>query len=67
MKRLILAFLAALPALANAQGEVADQGFFTSDLKIRISIFVLGIILVFMFVFLFSLERRLKKLENNPH
>ncbi|HLP21573.1 MAG TPA: hypothetical protein VK174_14770 [Chitinophagales bacterium] len=57
---LILTFL----SLATfAQGESGTNDFFKSNLKIYVVVAVLTIILGCIFAFLFSIERRLKKLE----
>ena len=53
-----------LTQLAHAQGETSSgDSFMGSNLKIYVAISVLAIILGLIFVFLFSLERRLKELE----
>ena len=57
----ILFFFISLTALA--QGETDTNDFFKSNLKIYVVVAVLVIILSCLFVFLFSIERRLKKLE----
>lgn len=51
--------------IAKAQGEsnAAQQSFFYADLKIYVVVAVLTIILVGIFIYLFRLEKRLKKLE----
>ncbi len=57
----ILFFFISLTALA--QGETDTNDFFKSNLKIYVVVAVLVIILSCLFAFLFSIERRLKKLE----
>ena len=57
----ILFFFISLTALA--QGETDTNDFFKSNLKIYVVVAVLVIILSCLFIFLFSIERRLKKLE----
>ena len=56
-----LLFLSSLSAAA--QGDHLSSGFMRSDLKIYVVVAVLTIIFLGIIVFLFSLERRLKKLE----
>ncbi len=51
-------------ALTFAQGETATNDFFKSNLKIYVVVAVLGIILTCLFAFLFSMERKLKRLED---
>lgn len=48
---------------AFAQGDSGTNDFFKSNLKIYVVVAVLLIILACLFVFLFNLENRLKKLE----
>ena len=50
---------------ASAQGEQASSGLMRSHLKIYVVVAVLVIIFLGIILFLFSLERRLKKLEDN--
>jgi hypothetical protein len=58
---LILSFL----SLATfAQGDTGAEDLFRSNLKIYVVVGVLTIILACMFAFLFSIERRIKKLED---
>ena len=63
----ILPFLLALvlSISASAQGEQASSGLMRSHLKIYVVVAVLVIIFLGIILFLFSLERRLKKLEDN--
>ena len=63
----ILPFLIALvlSISACAQGEQASSGLMRSHLKIYVVVAVLVIIFLGIILFLFSLERRLKKLEDN--
>ena len=63
----ILPFLIALTLSisASAQGEQASSGLMRSHLKIYVVVAVLVIIFLGIITFLFSLERRLKKLEDN--
>lgn len=46
-----------------AQGDTQSPNIFKSNLKIYVAVAVLTIILTCIFVFLFSMERRLKQLE----
>lgn len=46
-----------------AQGDSGANSFFASNLKIFVPVGVLTIILLCIFIFLFSIEKRLKKLE----
>lgn len=54
------------PFFVFAQGEVApaQQSFFLSNLKIYVVVAVLVIILAVIALYLFSVEKRLKELEN---
>ncbi len=47
-----------------AQGDSGTNNFFASNLKIFVPVGVLTIILLCLFVFLFDIEKRLKKLED---
>lgn len=49
---------------AKAQGETGAGDLFSGHLKIYVSVAVLAIILGWIFVFLFMMEKRLKKLED---
>jgi integral membrane sensor domain MASE1 len=49
--------------VAMAQGDTGANDFFKSNLKIYVVVAVLTIILSCLFIFLFAIERRLKKLE----
>ncbi len=49
--------------ISFAQGETDTNDFFKSNLKIYVVVAVLVIILTCIFAFLFSMERRLKELE----
>jgi hypothetical protein len=49
--------------LANAQGDTGTQDIFKSNLKIYVVVAVLTVILLLLFAFMFSIERRLKQLE----
>lgn len=46
-----------------AQGDTGAEDLFRSNLKIYVVVGVLTIIMACMFAFLFTIERRLKKLE----
>lgn len=61
---IILLFSVVLPIWSPAQGETSQSGFFYSDLKIYVVVAVLLIILLGLIIHLFSIEKRLKKLEN---
>lgn len=61
MKKLNLVILSLLLSLCTfAQNNTPATG----DMKMSIAIGVIGIILVVIFLFLFSMERRLKKMES---
>lgn len=62
-KYLLSAFSVFASLLSFAQGETDTSDFFKSNLKIYVVVAVLTIILTCIFIFLFSLEKRLKKLE----
>lgn len=65
MKRFLNLLLLSLLSLTTfAQGESGTNDFFKSNLKIYVVVAVLTIILSCIFIFLFSIERRLKKLED---
>ena len=59
-----LLLLSLLSLSTFAQGESGTNDFFKSNLKIYVVVAVLTIILSCIFIFLFSIERRLKKLED---
>lgn len=64
MKRILSLLLVLLSYSAFAQGDTGSNDFFKSNLKIYVVMGVGIIILSCLFAFLFSLEKRLKKLEN---
>jgi hypothetical protein len=47
-----------------AQGDTGEQNIFKSNLKIYVVVAVLVIILSLLFAFMFTIEKRLKSLEN---
>ena len=53
-----------LSLLTFAQGETDTNDFFKSNLKVYVVVAVLIIILSCIFAFLFSMEKRLKQLED---
>ncbi|MBK7148550.1 MAG: CcmD family protein [Bacteroidetes bacterium] len=65
MKKVSITLLYVFIALITfAQGEAdVNKTFMSSNLKINVVIAVLTIILGLLFLFLFSMERRLKQLE----
>jgi surface polysaccharide O-acyltransferase-like enzyme len=64
MKKYISLFIALTAITAvQAQGSAQTGDIFADHLKIYTCVAVLSIILGFIFFFLFSLEKRLKKLE----
>lgn len=65
MKKVSITILYVFIALITfAQGEAdVNKTFMSSNLKINVVIAVLTIILGLLFLFLFSMERRLKQLE----
>ncbi len=64
MKKYILNLMFVLLSLATfAQGQTDANDFFKSNLKIYVVVAVLTIIMGCIFAFLFSIERRLAKLE----
>lgn len=64
MKKFLNLLALTLLSLATfAQGESGTNDFFKSNLKIYVVVAVLTIILGCIFAFLFSIERRLKTLE----
>lgn len=58
-----LLLLSFLSLVTYAQGDTGAEDLFRSNLKIYVVVGVLTIILACMFTFLFSIERRIKKLE----
>ena len=65
MKKAIAFYTLLLSALLTfAQGETTNGGAMTGHHKLPVVVAVIGIILAVIFFFLFSMERRLKKLEN---
>lgn len=65
MKKHLLNLLFLFISLVTfAQGESGTGDFFKSNLKIYVVVAVLTIILSCIFIFLFAIERRLKKLED---
>jgi len=66
MKKITAFFLSIILSLsAAAQGEQASSGLMRSHLKIYVVVAVLVIIFTGISLFLLSLDRRLKKLEDN--
>jgi len=60
---LLIATLFTLATFAQGEGAPGSASAITSHLKIYVAIGVLAIILLLIFGFLFSMERRLKVLE----
>ena len=68
MRKILSFFIVLFFSLkASAQGEQMSSGFMRSDLKIYVVVAVLVLIFLGIVLFLFSLERRLKKLEEINH
>jgi hypothetical protein len=66
MKKIIPFLLSLILSIsASAQGEQISSGFMRSNLKIYVVVAVLVLIFLGIVLFLFSLERRLKKLEES--
>ena len=66
MKKIIPFLLSLILSVsASAQGEQISSGFMRSNLKIYVVVAVLVLIFLGIVLFLFSLERRLKKLEES--
>jgi hypothetical protein len=64
MKKFLNLLLLSLSTLvAMAQGDAGANDFFKSNLKIYVVVAVLLIILSCLFIFMFAIERRLKKIE----
>lgn len=64
MKKFLNIILLLTLSLATfAQGDTGAEDLFRSNLKIYVVVGVLTIIMACMFAFLFAIERRLKKLE----
>ncbi|MFN8323662.1 MAG: CcmD family protein [Chitinophagales bacterium] len=62
-KHLSFLVLMFFSVISYAQGETNNNDFFRSSLKIYVAVAVLVIILGCIFAFLWALEKRLKKLE----
>ena len=68
MRKILSFFIVLLFSLtASAQGEQMSSGLMRSDLKIYVVVAVLVLIFLGIILFLFSLERRLRKLEEINH
>lgn len=68
MKKYLLNILFVFISLFTfAQGETDTNDFFKSSLKVYVVVAVLAIILSCIFAFLFSMERRLKELEDKKN
>lgn len=66
MKKIIPFLLSLVLSIsAAAQGEQASSGLMRSELKIYVVVAVLVLIFLGIVLFLLSLERRLKKLEES--
>ena len=64
MKRIFsLALSVLFTSLLFAQGETAEGGMMRGHHKMPVVVAVIGIILAVIFIFLFTIERRLKRLE----
>lgn len=60
---ILVLILSLIPYMSNAQDKIGTRAFFESDNKIYVVVMVLTTILIGIFIFLFFLERRIKKLE----
>jgi hypothetical protein len=68
MKKIIPFLLSVLASFSlSAQGEQASSGFMRSELKIYVVVAVLVLIFLGIIIYLFGMERRLKKLEDSTH
>ena len=68
MRKILSFFIVLFFSLtASAQGEQMSSGLMRSDLKIYVVVAVLVLIFLGIVLFLFSLERRLRKLEEINH
>jgi hypothetical protein len=61
----LVSFLVSLAVFAQGETTSTSNNFMLSNHKVFVVVAVLTIILVLIFAFLFSMERRLKQLENN--
>lgn len=60
---ILVLILSIFPFLSNAQEKIGSRAFFESNSKIYVVVMVLTTILIGIFIVLFFLERRIKKLE----
>jgi hypothetical protein len=61
----LVSFFAALAVFAQGETTSTSNNFMLTNHKVFVVVAVLTIILVLIFAFLFSMERRLKELEKN--
>lgn len=59
----LVSILALLPFLGSAQDQIGSRAFFESNSKIYVVVMVLATILIGIFIVLFYLEKKIKKLE----
>lgn len=68
MKKIIPFLLSLILSIsASAQGEQISSGFMRSNLKIYVVVAVLVLIFLGIVVYLVSMDRRLKKLEESSN
>lgn len=59
----LVTILALFPFLSSAQNQLGSRAFFESNSKIYVVVMVLATILIGIFIVLFYLEKKIKKLE----
>lgn len=60
---ILVSILTLFPFLSKAQNQTGARAFFESNSKIYVVVMVLTTILIGIFIVLFFLERKIKKLE----
>ena len=60
---ILVSILTLFPFLSKAQDQIGSRAFFESNSKIYVVVMVLATILIGIFIVLFFLERKIKKLE----
>lgn len=66
MRKISIALFSVFSVLiASAQGDTGEQNIFKSNLKIYVVVAVIVIILSLIFTYLFSMEKRIKQMEDN--
>jgi|GEM_PF-1797220 len=61
----LVSVLGLSPFLSNAQDQLGSRSFFESNNKIFVVVMVLATILIGIFIVLFFLERKIKRIERD--